>query len=61
MQKVLSMTLKDDIRAIEDRLLDLEDERLDLEKDLQTLEDQRQISVGQSLGLLIRPLNPYRS
>ena len=55
------MTLKDDIRAIEDRLLDLEDERLELEKDLQSLENQRHISVGQSLGLLIRPLNPYWS
>ena len=52
------MTLKDDIRAIEDRLLDLDDEKLELEKDLQTLENQRHMSVGQSLGLLIRPLNP---
>ena len=53
------MTLKDDIRAIEDRLLDLEDERLELEKDLQTLENERHQSIGQALGLLVRPLNPY--
>ena len=51
------MTLREDERAIEDRLLDLEDERLELEKDLQSIENQRHQSVGQCLGILIRPLN----
>ena len=52
------MTLKDDERAIEDRLLDLDDEKLELEKDLGRIQDERHESVGQALGILARPLNP---
>ena len=52
------MSLKDDERAIEDRLLDLDDERLELERDLGRIQDQRHESVGQCLGILTRPLNP---
>ena len=55
------MTLREDERAIEDRLLDLDDERLELERDLARIQNKRHESIGQSLGILVRPINPTKN